>query len=139
MNLINASRKIEVQLIVDHPNLSSNAIEDILQLPSDISWNEGEYYKPSKNATDQRYLFSRWAIQEAGASLEFLAETIENILVRISAIEDRFAFLPENSRISLTVFANETNTVIGLGLEPKVIKLLSKINSDFEFSLILEI
>lgn len=139
MNSISSRRKVEAQLIVDHPKLLSKDIEEILQMSKDVGWNVGERYKPSKNAEHQLYMFSRWAIQETGDSLDFLMETIEKIVIRLKVIESRFALLPENTRVSLTIFANDTNTVIGIGIDPSVIKLLSKINADFEVSLVLQI
>jgi hypothetical protein len=139
MNSISSHRKIEAQLIVDHPKLLSKDLEEILQMSKDVGWSVGEHYKPSKSAEQQRYMFSRWAILETGDSLDFLTETLEKIVLRLRVIESRFCLLPKNTRVSLTIFANDTNTVIGFGIDPSTIKLLSKINADFEVSLVVQI
>ena len=44
-------RRLEVQLMVDHPELQSAELERLLSLPADEHWDVGQSYRAS---TDQR-------------------------------------------------------------------------------------
>lgn len=131
-----SSRKLEVQLMVDHPKLQSCELESLLMLPADETWNVGQTYKPSHNSSEQRYQFSRWAIRAVAASLEQLPEAIRELTSRIQGMEQRFLLLPSDTIVSLTLFVTETDTVIGMGIDVEVIRLLARINAGIEISLV---
>lgn len=138
MSSSNQSRMLEVQIIVDHSNLLVAELESLLTLSADESWEVGQYYKPAPSASEQQRKFSRWAIREITSSLDDLPKAINSLTNRISAMEEKFLLLPSDARVSLTLFVNETNTVIGMGLEAETIKLLAKLNADFEMSLLIK-
>lgn len=134
----NQSRMLEVQFIVDHSSLSVAELESLLALSADESWEIGQRYRPGPSASEHQYQFSRWAIREVTSSLDELPKAIKSLTNRISAIEEKLLLLPSDARVSLTLFVNETNTVIGMGLEAETIKLLAKLNADFEMSLLIK-
>jgi len=122
--------------MVDHPSLLADDLERLLNLPADERWDVGQRYRPSRNAGEQIYQFSRWAIREKAASLDELPKAISNLMRRIRSVEQKFDLLPTDARTNLTLFVTETDTVIGLGVDNEVIKLLARINAGFEMSLL---
>jgi hypothetical protein len=77
------------------------------------------------NSPEQRYLFSRWAIRAVEASLGGLPDAISELANRIQGVEQRFLLLPTDTTVSLTLFVTEIDTVIGMGIEAEVVKLLA--------------
>lgn len=138
MTSIDQPRRLEVQIIVDHSSLSVAELENLLALSADESWEVGQPYRPSPSAREQQYQFSRWAIREITSSLDELPKAIYSLTNRIRSIEERFILLPSDARVSLTLFVNETDTVIGMGIEAETIKLLAKLNADFEMSMLIK-
>lgn len=132
-----SSRKLEVQLMVDHPRLRSDELEDILKLAPDEHWDHGQRYRPTPSSPEQRYQFSRWALRAEAASLDELDSAIRRLAQRIEAIEGQFRLLPVDATVSLTLFVTETNTVIGMGIDAEAIKFLARINAGIEVSLVL--
>lgn len=132
-----APRKFEVQLMVDHHQLKSADLEKLLMMASDECWDVGQSYIPSPGASEQRYRFSRWALRSEGNSIDDMADVMQILTQRISLIERNFHLLPKDSKVSLTLFVTETDTVIGMGLSAEVIKLLARINAGIEVSLII--
>ncbi|MFN9489636.1 MAG: hypothetical protein ACK59Y_07655 [Betaproteobacteria bacterium] len=122
--------------MVDHPQLRSVELTNLLTLPADESWDVGQTYRPSPNSPEQRYQFSRWAIRAAGASLDGLTDAIRELANRIQGVEQKFLLLPTGTTVSLTLFVTETDTVIGMGIEAEVVKLLARINAGIEVSLV---
>ncbi len=51
-------------------------------------------------------------------------------------MEQKFLLLPTGTTVSLTLFVTETDTVIGMGIEAEVVKLLARINAGIEVSLV---
>lgn len=129
-------RRLEVQLMVDHPQLLSTELEKLLTLPADEHWDAGQSYRPSPNSPEQRYQFSRWALRSVATSLDELADVIRMLTERIRGIEQKFHLLPNDATVSLTLFVTETDTVIGMGIDAEVIKLLAQINAGIEVSLV---
>ena len=136
MTLTTSPRKLEVQLMVDHPQLQSRELEILLMLSADETWDAGQAYKPSRNSPEQHYQFSRWAIRAVAASLEDLPETIRTLINRVQGVEQRFLLLPSDTSVSLTLFVTETDTVIGMGVDAETIRLLARINAGIEVSLV---
>jgi Domain of unknown function (DUF4279) len=136
MNDRASPRSLEVQLMVDHPTLTAVELISILKLSADQCWDVGQHYKPSPYTPEQRYTFSRWAIQTTVETLDNLAEAIDDLLQRIQGVEKNFLLLPHDSTVSLTLFVTETDSVIGMGLDAKVIDLLARINAGIEISLV---
>lgn len=79
MSVKTSPRRLEVQLSVDHPSLSSRSLENILTSAADEAWDVGQTYQPGRNAQEQRYQFSRWAIRVAAMSLADLPEAIREL------------------------------------------------------------
>lgn len=136
MTSTTSPRMLEVQLMVDHPQLQSAELAALLALPADETWDIGQAYKPSPNSPEQRYQFSRWAIRAAGSSLDELPGVIRELASRVQGVEQRFRLLPSDTTVSLTLFVTETDTVIGMGLNAETIKLLARINAGLEVSLV---
>jgi len=122
--------------MVDHPRLQSAELERLLTLPADEYWDVGQSYRPSPNSPEQHYQFSRWALRAVSSSLDELADVIRVLTHRIQGIEQKFHLLPNDSTVSLTLFVTETDTVIGMGIDTEVIKLLAQINAVIEISLV---
>lgn len=131
-----SSRKLEVQLMVDHPRLRSKELENILKLAPDEHWDYGQRYRPTPSSSEQRYQFSRWALRTKAASPDELDGAIRTLAQRIERIEGQFGLLPGDATVTLTLFVTETNTVIGMGIDADVIKLLARINAGVEVSLV---
>jgi len=129
-------RRLEVQLMVDHPQLQSAELEKLLTLPADEHWDVGQSYRPTPNSPEQRYQFSRWALRAVANSLDELADVMQVLTQRIRGIEQKFHLLPSDSTVSLTLFVTETDTVIGMGIDAEAIKLLARINAGIEVSLV---
>ncbi|MDR1463566.1 MAG: DUF4279 domain-containing protein [Azoarcus sp.] len=125
-------RMLEVQLMVDHPQLQSAELEKLLTLPADEHWDVGDVVPGSK----RRYQFSRWALRTVANSLDELSDAIQVLTQRIRGIEQKFDLLPNGSTVGLTLFVTETNTVIGMGIDAEAIKLLARINAGIEVSLV---
>lgn len=122
--------------MVDHPQLRSAELANLLTLAADEHWDVGQSYRPSRSSPEQHYQFSRWALREAANSLDELADAIRALTKRIQGIEEKFQLLPSDSTVSLTLFVTETDTVIGMGIDAAVIKLLARINGGIEVSLV---
>jgi len=129
-------RKLEIQLMVDHPRLQSAELEKLLTLPADEYWDVGQTYRPSPRSSEQRYQFSRWALRIEANSLDDLTDAVHALLQRIRGIEQKFHLLPDDSKVGLTLFVTETDTVIGMGIDTEAIKLLARINAGIEISLV---
>lgn len=129
-------RTLEVQLMVDHPQLQSGQLAQILALPADVQWDVGQTYRPTPTSSEQIYRFSRWSIRATANSLDQLADTIQELAHRIRGIEGNFRKLPSDSTVSLTLFVTETDTVIGMGIDAPAISLLARINAGLEVSLV---
>jgi hypothetical protein len=129
-------RKLEIQLMVDHPRLRSVELERLLTLPADEHWDVGQKYRPSPRSSEQRYQFSRWALRAVANSLDDLTDVMQVLIQRIRGIEQKFHLLPDDSRVGLTLFITETDTVIGMGIDVETIKLLARINAGIEVSLV---
>lgn len=136
MNAKPSPRRLEVQLMVDHPRLLSAELARLLNLSADEAWDAGQMYRPAPNASEQPYKFSRWAIRAVAGSLDELPELIRKLAERIRGEEQRFRLLPSDTHVSLTLFVTETDTVIGMGLEADVIKMLARINARLEVSMV---
>lgn len=136
MTATTSPRRLEVQLMVDHPELHSDDLEKLLTLRPDETWNVGQTYKPSPHSSEQRYRFTRWAIRAIGASVDDLPYTVREIANRIQGVEQRFLMLPRDATVSLTLFVTEIDTVIGMGIDPETIKLLARIKAGLEVSLV---
>jgi hypothetical protein len=129
-------RHLIVQLVVDHPNLSTHELEKILALKADEIWQVGDRYKPSPNANEQQYKFTRWALTEKAASLDELTEATRKIKDRLENYSGNFSFLPSDSRIALTLFIDETDSVIGTGFDTETIQFLAKLNAEIDISML---
>lgn len=129
-------RRLVLQFVVDHPDLSPVELEKILSVRPDECWCRGENYKPSPRAAIQQYQFSRWAITEMAPSLDDLSETILVLLKRVEKYTDNFSNLPYDSRIALTLFVDETQTVIGTGFDADVIQFLARLRAEIDVSLV---
>lgn len=129
-------RWLEVQLMVDHPQLQSSDLEDLLTLPADEHWDVGQSYFPSPGAPEQCYQFSRWALRVVANSLDELANVMQVLRQRIQGIEKKFHQLPDDSTVSVALFVNEIDTVIGMGIDAETIKLLARIGAGIEISLV---
>lgn len=138
MATVTSPRKLEVQLMVDHPHISSSELAKLLTLPPDEHWDVGQRYRPTPDSSEQRYQFSRWALRETASSLDELATAIRALTHRIYGIEPKFHSLPSDSTVSLTLFVTETDTVIGMGIDQKTIGLLARIKAGIEVSLVVE-
>ncbi len=132
-----STRRLEVQLMVDHPKLLSADLASLIGLQADEAWNVGQTYKPSPNTPEQRYRFSRWAIRSTSESLEDLQKSIQDVFLRIKGLEQRFLLLPRDSTVNLTLFSTEIDTVIGASIDREAIRLLAQINASLDISLIL--
>ena len=133
MTITISSRKLEVQLMVDHPHLKSVELEKILTLPADEHWDVGDVVP---KWPERRYQFSRWAFCEVANSLDELPDVMKVLTERIRGIEQNFHLLPSNSKIGLTLFVTETDTVIGMGIDADSIKMLARINAGIEVSIV---
>lgn len=131
-----ATRKLEVQLMVDHPTLLSSELAKILTLQADECWDVGQSYKPTPTSSQQRYQFSRWALRTVVGCLDELNDAICVMTRRIQSIEQQFHLLPSDSTVSLTLFVTEIDTVIGMGIDAETIKLLARIRAGIEISLV---
>jgi hypothetical protein len=129
-------RKLVLQLVVDHPDLSPAELEGILLIRPDECWSRGENYKPSPHAKERQYQFSRWALREIAPSLDDLPETVRVLLNRVEECSGKFLNLPDDSRVALTLFVDETQTVIGTGFDWDVIQFLAKIRAEIDVSLV---
>ena len=129
-------RSLEVQLMVDHAQLTSAEITRVLTIPGDVKWDAGESYKPSATSNEQKYQFSRWALREVAGSLNELPDAIRRIRERSQAIEKKFADLPIGTTVSLTLFITETDTVMAMGIDSAMIGFLARINAGLEMSLV---
>lgn len=129
-------RKLVLQLVVDHPDLSPAELEEILLVRPDEYWSRGENYKPSPHTEDQQYQFSRWALTEIAPSLNDLPEAIRALLNRVEEYVGNFLNLPDDSRVALTLFVDETQTVIGTGFDWDVIQFLAKMRAEIDISLV---
>jgi len=129
-------RRLVLQLVVDHPDLSPTELEEILLIRPDESWSRGENYKPSPHAKDQQYQFSRWALTEIAPSLDDLPKATRALLNRVEEYFGNFLNLPDGSRVALTLFADETQSVIGTGFDWDVIQFLARIRAEIDVSLI---
>ena len=136
MTTLTTERKLEVYLIVDHPILSSSELSRILTLPADECWDVGQKYKPAPTSSQQHYQFSRWALRSVADSLNDLPRAINVLTSRIRGIEQKFLLLPSDSTISLTLFATEIDTVIGMGIDVETVNLLARIHACIEVSLV---
>lgn len=136
MTTMTAARKLEVQLIVDHPTLLSSELARILTLPADEHWDAGQSYKPTPTSPQQRYQFSRWALRTVVGCLDELPDAIRVMTSRIQGIEQQFRLLPGDSTVSLTLFATEMDTVIGMGIDAETVNLLARIRAGIEVSLV---
>jgi Domain of unknown function (DUF4279) len=131
-----STRRLEIQLMVDHPCLTSNQLTKLLNLAADEQWDVGKSYKPSTNSDAQYYTFTRWALRSVANSLDEAPEALQSLIQRIREIEQKFCLLPSDSTVSLTFFVTESATVIGMGIDNDVIKLLARINAGIEVSLV---
>lgn len=129
-------RRLVLQLVVDHPNLSPTELEEILLIRPDECWSRGENYKPSPHTKEQQYQFSRWALTEIASSLDDLPETIRALFNRVEERSGNFLNLPDDSRVALTLFVDEIQTVIGTGFDWDVIQFLAKIRAEIDVSLV---
>ncbi len=136
MTAATSPRRLEVQLMVDHPQLQSAELARLITLPADETWDVGQPYKPSPTSLEQRYQFSRWAIRAIATSLDGLPEAIRELARRVQGVEQRFLLLPSDTTVSLTLFVTETDTVMGMGIDADAIKLLARINAGLEISLV---
>ena len=136
MSLTTSPRRLEVQLMVDHPQIQSAELEKLLTLPADLRWDVGQCYKPSLSAPEQHYQFSRWALRAVADSIDELPNVIRVLAQRIQGIQRKFHLLPNGSTVTLTLFVTESDTVIGMGVDAEVIKLLARINAGIEISLV---
>lgn len=131
-----SARRLKLQIVVDHPVLSVAELQEILVVKPDESWHRGDAYKPSPLTENQNYKFSRWALTETASSLDELSEAIQALLKRIEPHVNDFAQLPDDSRVALTLFIDEKNTVIGTGFDRDVVQFLAKINAEIDISLL---
>ena len=129
-------RRLVLQLVVDHPNLSPTELEEILLIRPDECWSRGENYKPSPHTKEQQYQFSRWALTEIASSLDDLPETIRALFNRVEERSGNFLNLPDDSRVALTLFVDEIQTVVGTGFDWDVIQFLAKIRAEIDVSLV---
>ena len=129
-------RRLEAQIMVDHPVLLSEDLENLLALPPDERWDVGQSYRTSPNSPELRYRFSRWAIGVATDSIANLTDAIGVLTKRIQGMEDNFRMLPSGSIVSLTLFVTEPDSVIGFGMEAEAVRLLARINAGIEVSLV---
>lgn len=125
--------------MVDHPQLMSDELESLLMMPADERWNVGQRYKPSPSSIEQIYKFSRWSIYETALSLDEMDNSVRLLTDRIQSIEKNFNLLPETSTVSLTLFITDSETVLGIGIDPRTVNLLARIKAGLEISLIIEI
>jgi hypothetical protein len=137
MTVTISPRRLEVQLMVDHPQLRSAELEALLTLPADEHWDVGQSYRPSPSSREQHYQFSRWALSVVANSLDDLVDVMQVLTERIRGIEQKFHLLPKDSTVSLTLFVTETDTVIGMGIDAESMKLLARINANIEVSLVI--
>ncbi len=121
--------------MVDHPTLLSADLERLLKLSPDEYWDVGQVVP---RWSERCYQFSRWALREHAGSLDELAEVVQVLAHRIQGIEQNFHLLPKDSTVSLTLFVTETDTVIGMGINAEVIKLLARIEAGVEISLVID-
>jgi hypothetical protein len=129
-------RRLEAQLMVDHPQLPSAHLASVLSLPADEGWDVGQSYRPSRSAPEQQYQFSRWALRETVTSLDELSVALAALAQRVQAIEHTFQHLPAGTTVSLTLFVTETDTVMGMGIAADVVALLARIRAGIEISLV---
>ena len=69
-------------------------------------------------------------------SLNDLPLAINVLTSRIRGIEQQFLLLPSDSTVSLTLFATEIDTVIGMGIDVETVNLLARIRACIEVSLV---
>jgi hypothetical protein len=131
-------RFLAVEVSVDHGTMSSMELERILGQSPDERWEAGEPFRHGSvnRRPEQRYRFSRWAVVERGASIYSLDEVVANLIKRISPIESRFAELPRDATVALTLFVTEINTVLGFGIDSDTVRFIAAIGASIEVSLV---
>jgi hypothetical protein len=137
MNNKTLSRRLEIQLMVDHPKLKAAELKALLKLSADQYWDVGQSYKPSPSTPEQHYTFSRWAIKVMAGTLDNLTNAIHQLIHRIQSIEKNFLLLPSDATVSLTLFVTENDTVLGMGFDAETIHLLARIKAGIEVSLVI--
>ena len=130
-------KMLEIQFMVDHPSLSKTELQSLLGGDPDEAWEVGATYRPSVNAGEQRYQFSRWAIKETAPSVDDLQAALTRIIRRIEPLEKSVQDLPSEARKCLAIFLNETDTVLGFGVGLEVVECLSRVGACVEVSLVI--